>query len=273
MKILLTFFLLLLFLYSSILNAKTIFENKIFSVNLIDIIATQKNIQNDLVISFNIEYQITNKSNHDIKMIDHKLLGINDLFNDVLFSFKNLNLIKDVYVTSLSTKKFVHTFVLNVNSKNIIQTQEALKRLKLISLEDLLINYQVKKLINAKNEIIYFNDLKLEIKKSDRKLTINEIDFFRQQISSCWKPPLSANNMDDNMYVKIFLEVDKNRNVIRETIELVDTNIPRSKMYYEPIIDSALNAFLNPECSQLNLPKDKYQTWKNLTITFDYSMY
>ena len=75
------------------------------------------------------------------------------------------------------------------------------------------------------------------------------------------------------MYVKIFLEVDKNRNVIRETIELVDTNIPRSKMYYEPIIDSALNAFLNPECSQLNLPKDKYQTWKNLTITFDYSMY
>ena len=79
--------------------------------------------------------------------------------------------------------------------------------------------------------------------------------------------------MDDNMYVKIFLEVTKNRKVIEESIELVETNIPKSKKYYEPVIESALRAFLNPECSQLNLPKDKYQTWKNITIKFDYSMF
>ena len=260
-------------LFSFSLSAKTIFKNKFINVELIDLNTNQEIIRGNLVITFNIEYQITNKSNQDIKALDHKILGINDLFNDVLFNFNNLNLIKDVYIPSSSNKEFVQTFDIIVTSKDIISAKESLKRLRLIKLEDLIVNYQAKKLINNNNEIVYLEDLKLEVKRSSRKLTQIEIDNFLEQISSCWRLPIGAINMDENMYVKIFLEVNKSRKVIKESIQFVETNIPKSKKYYEPVVESAVTAFLNPECSELNLPIDKYQTWKNLTIKFDYSLF
>ena len=102
---------------------------------------------------------------------------------------------------SLSTKTFVHKFDLNVSSTNIIKTEDALKRLKLIKFEDLIVNYQAKKLINGNNEIVYLDDLKLELKRSSRKLTKIEIDKFLEQVSSCWQLPVGASNMDEDMYV------------------------------------------------------------------------
>ena len=43
-------------------------------------------------------------------------------------------------------------------------------------------------------------------------------------------------------------------------------------VYKRQITDSAMRTLLNPECTPLKLPKDKYNLWKNLTITFDYSI-
>ncbi len=42
--------------------------------------------------------------------------------------------------------------------------------------------------------------------------------------------------------------------------------------FYGPITESAMRTLLNPECIPLKLPKDKYDLWKNITITFDYSI-
>ena len=33
-----------------------------------------------------------------------------------------------------------------------------------------------------------------------------------------------------------------------------------------------MRTLLNPECRPLTLPEDKYDSWKNLTITFDFNI-
>ena len=61
-------------------------------------------------------------------------------------------------------------------------------------------------------------------------------------------------------------------NVLENSIRIIDTNISKSNDFYRPITDSAMRTLLNPECMPLKLPKDKYNLWNNLTITFDYSI-
>ena len=60
--------------------------------------------------------------------------------------------------------------------------------------------------------------------------------------------------------------------VFQNSVRIIATNIPKSNAFYGPITDSAMRTLLNPECTPLKLPKEKYSLWKNLTITFDYSI-
>ena len=111
-------------------------------------------------------------------------------------------------------------------------------------------------------------------KKEDeiiQDLSISEIDVLRQQLSNCWNAPAGA-IIDVGMFVSINAKVLQNGNVVPNSVRLIDTNISKSNPFYEPITDSALRTLLNPECNPLNLPSDKYEKWKNITITFDYSI-
>ena len=102
-------------------------------------------------------------------------------------------------------------------------------------------------------------------------LSITEIDLLRQQLSSCWNAPAGAViNIGDK--VTISAKVQQNMKVYQNSVRIVDTNISKSNPFYGPITDSAMRTLLNPECTPLKLPKDKYNLWKNLTITFDYSI-
>ena len=102
-------------------------------------------------------------------------------------------------------------------------------------------------------------------------LSISEIDLLRQQLSSCWNAPAGAViNVGDK--VTISAKVQENMKVFKNSVRIIDTNISKSNPFYGPITDSAMRTLLNPECTPLKLPKDKYNLWKNLTITFDYSI-
>ena len=102
-------------------------------------------------------------------------------------------------------------------------------------------------------------------------LSISEIDLLRQQLSSCWNAPAGAViNIGDK--VTISAKIQQNMKVFENSVRIVDTNISKSNPFYGPITDSAMRTFLNPECTPLKIPKDKYNLWKNLTITFDYSI-
>ena len=102
-------------------------------------------------------------------------------------------------------------------------------------------------------------------------LSISEVDLLRQQLSSCWNAPAGAViNVGDK--VTISAKVQQNMRVFPTSLRIIDTNISKSNPFYGPITDSAMRTLLNPECTPLKLPENKYNLWKNLTITFDYSI-
>ena len=114
-------------------------------------------------------------------------------------------------------------------------------------------------------------DQEKEINKENLQLSISEIDLLRQQLSSCWIAPAGA-VIEKGMIVKISAKIRQNRRVYDNSVRIVDTNISKSNSFYGPITESAMRTLLNPECVPLKLPKDKYSLWKNITITFDYSI-
>ena len=108
-------------------------------------------------------------------------------------------------------------------------------------------------------------------KESKVQLSISEIDLLIQQLSSCWSAPAGA-VIKKGMVVKISAKIKPDRNVLYQTVRIIDTNISQSNPFYGPITESAMRTLLNPECSPLKLPEDKYDLWKNLTINFDHSI-
>ena len=110
-----------------------------------------------------------------------------------------------------------------------------------------------------------------ESNNQDMILSISEIDLLRQQLSSCWNAPAGA-VIEKGMKVTISAKVQKNRRVIENSVRIIDTNIAINNGFYGPITESAMRTLLNPECTPLKLPENKYNLWKNLTITFDYSI-
>ena len=102
-------------------------------------------------------------------------------------------------------------------------------------------------------------------------LSISERDLLIQQLTSCWIAPAGA-KMNGTEKVVVSVKVQRNRSVIENSVRIVDTNIAKSNTFYEPITESAMRTFFNPECNPLKLPLDKYNEWKELKITFDHSI-
>ena len=110
-----------------------------------------------------------------------------------------------------------------------------------------------------------------ELSEKSVQLSISEIDLLRQQLTSCWIAPAGA-VIERGMLVKISAKIKQNKMIHEDSIRIVDTNISKSNPFYGPITESAMRTLLNPDCIPLKLPEKKYNLWKNLTITFDYSI-
>ncbi len=117
---------------------------------------------------------------------------------------------------------------------------------------------------------------KLENNEEDKQeeknleVSISEMDLVIQQLRSCFNPRAGTQIIGDEM-VKISAKIDRGANVRKDTVQIIDTNISKSNPYYEAITESAVATLYNPMCSQLKLPLDKYESWKDLKITIDYS--
>ena len=109
------------------------------------------------------------------------------------------------------------------------------------------------------------------VEEKGAELSISEIDLVLQQLSKCFIAPAGA-EINKSMYVKISAKIQRNRRVLENSIRIVDTNISKSSTVYGPITESAMRTLLNPDCIPLELPEDKYELWKNLTMKFDYSI-
>ena len=106
--------------------------------------------------------------------------------------------------------------------------------------------------------------------KANIEVSISEMDLVLQQLRSCFNPRAGTQIVGDEM-VKISAKIDRDANVRKDTVQIIATNISKSNPYYEAITESAVATLYNPLCSKLKLPLNKYDSWKDLKITIDYS--
>ncbi|MCR9071747.1 MAG: energy transducer TonB [Alphaproteobacteria bacterium] len=100
----------------------------------------------------------------------------------------------------------------------------------------------------------------------NQTLSISEMDAIRQQISGCWLVPAGAKNAA-NLAVEINVTMNSDRTV--RSAQVVDRGRMQNDPFFRSAAESALRALKSPNCSPLQLPPEKYDTWKNFTITFD----
>jgi len=97
-------------------------------------------------------------------------------------------------------------------------------------------------------------------------LTISEIDLVRQQIARCWNLPAGAKDAHE-MIVDLSVLMNPDGTVSSAKIE------NQAQMAFDPFFramaESALRAVLNPACSPLKLPPEKYENWKEMSLQFN----
>ena len=103
--------------------------------------------------------------------------------------------------------------------------------------------------------------------KVSATMTISEIDLLRQQLHSCLNLNIGVANLKDIKPV-IFIEVNPDRTVkSAKVVNQERLNDPS----FRTAAEAAMRAVNNPDCSPLLLPEDKYDLWKEINFTFDFS--
>ncbi|MDB0032048.1 hypothetical protein N9E32_02020 [Alphaproteobacteria bacterium] len=98
-------------------------------------------------------------------------------------------------------------------------------------------------------------------------MTISEIDLLRQQLHSCLNLNVGVANLKEIKPV-IFIEVNPDRTVkSAKVVNKEKLNDPS----FRTAAEAAMRAVNNPDCSPLLLPENKYDQWKEINFTFDFS--
>ena len=98
------------------------------------------------------------------------------------------------------------------------------------------------------------------------QLTASEKDMIIQQIERCWVVPAGARDARDlDIEIKAVVNPD---GTVRQAA-IVDTGRYAADPFFRAAADSAKRAVLNPQCSPLRVPPDKYEAWHNLDLFFN----
>lgn len=97
-------------------------------------------------------------------------------------------------------------------------------------------------------------------------ISISEIDLVRRQIAACWNLPAGAKDAE-NLIVEIKVVMNRDGTVANARID--DTARMGRDPFYRAAAESALRAVLNPRCSPLKLPPDKFDRWQTMTLNFN----
>jgi hypothetical protein len=102
--------------------------------------------------------------------------------------------------------------------------------------------------------------------KAPKPLSISEIDLARQQLARCWSLPAGAKDAED-LVIEIHAVMNPD-GTVREA-RIVDQLRMQQDPFFRAAAESALRAALNPRCSPLRLPPEKYEQWKDMTLNFN----
>lgn len=99
-----------------------------------------------------------------------------------------------------------------------------------------------------------------------QRMTMTEMDALRAQLEGCWNVPVGAKDVE-NTTIDIFMVINRDRTL--RSAEIVDTSRYNSDSFFRAIADTAMRAVRSPNCSPFDLPPDKYESWNQVTVTFD----
>jgi hypothetical protein len=98
-------------------------------------------------------------------------------------------------------------------------------------------------------------------------LTGRERDAVRRQIQRCWENvPVGAFD-PKGLIVDISVEMNRDRTV--KNVVVVDSARMANDRLFRTMAESAVQAFKHADCQRLDLPPEKYETWKKMTVHFD----
>lgn len=98
------------------------------------------------------------------------------------------------------------------------------------------------------------------------QMTSSNIIALNQGVQNCWN--LNAGGrMAEKLIVKLRVFVNPDRSV--RDVQIMDTLRYATDSHFKSAADAARWALLNPKCSTLNLPPEKYELWKSFIYVFD----
>lgn len=98
------------------------------------------------------------------------------------------------------------------------------------------------------------------------RMSYSELDALRMQLSQCWKL-MSGARYAENLVVEVRLTINRDRSV--QNAQVVDRMRYNTDRFFRAAAESALRAVHNPHCNPLDLPQDKYELWRVMTVSFD----
>ncbi|MAI59841.1 MAG: hypothetical protein CMM92_02330 [Rickettsiales bacterium] len=101
--------------------------------------------------------------------------------------------------------------------------------------------------------------------KLGEKLTISEKDAIRRQFYRCWIVPAGAKDLK-KLVVSIRIKLNEDGEVVNTKLL---TNSKLNNPFFRAASESAMRAVNHPECKKLQVPKKKYETWKEIILDFD----
>ncbi len=97
-------------------------------------------------------------------------------------------------------------------------------------------------------------------------ITASEIDAIKRGIQPCWNIDPGAEGIQN---MKVTVRVHVGPDFVVQRVEILDGGLYGNDPKFNSFASSARNALLNPQCSRLNIPPDKYEQFKVFRATFD----
>ncbi|MBM3468475.1 MAG: TonB C-terminal domain-containing protein [Alphaproteobacteria bacterium] len=97
-------------------------------------------------------------------------------------------------------------------------------------------------------------------------LTASEKDALSRHIAQCWIIPAG---LRDARNIRVPIKINVSRDGTVQKAEIVDKARMSSDLSYRTAAESARRAVLDPRCSPLPIPADKYDMFKEFTFNFD----
>jgi outer membrane biosynthesis protein TonB len=102
--------------------------------------------------------------------------------------------------------------------------------------------------------------------QASEPVSMSEIDRVRRQIERCWNLPAGARGAE-NMVVSV--RVEMNIDGTPGAAAVIEQERMGGDPPFRAAAESALRAVLNPRCHPFGLPREKYESWKTMTLVFD----